>query len=106
MVKSIYGTFRNIIYCALFSIYIQNNEFMSSNIVTNPYQKNLDQISLYLCELRFAKNKTQMEASKEMGLHRNSLLRIENSKNFTIKTLLLLADYYSLQPSEILSIID
>jgi transcriptional regulator with XRE-family HTH domain len=39
-------------------------------------------------------------------LHRNTLLRVENSQNYTIKTLLKLADYYGIQPSEIMSIID
>jgi len=59
-----------------------------------------------LRELRFGENKTQMEVGEESGLHRNTLLRVENSKNFTILTLLKIADYYGMQPSEIISIID
>jgi len=73
---------------------------------TNIHQKHLELISAYLRELRFGENKTQMEVGEKSGLHRNTLLRVENSKNFTILTLFQLADYYGMQPSEIMSIID
>lgn len=72
----------------------------------NIHQKHLELISAYLRELRFGENKTQMEVGEKSGLHRNTLLRVENSKNFTILTLFQLADYYGMQPSEIMSIID
>jgi len=73
---------------------------------TDLHHKHFDLISAYLRELRFGEYKTQMEVGEESGLHRNTLLRVENSKNFTILTLFQLADYYNIQPSEILSIID
>ncbi len=73
---------------------------------TDLHQKHIDLISAYMRELRFEEFKTQIEVSKESGLHRNTLLRVENSQNYTIKTLLKLADYYGIQPSEIMSIIN
>jgi len=73
---------------------------------TDKNHRHLELISAYLRELRFGENKTQMEVGEESGLHRNTLLRVENSKNFTILTLFQLADYYGMQPSEIISIID
>lgn len=74
--------------------------------INNIHKKNLELISAYLRELRFGENKTQVEVGEDSGLHRNTLLRVENSKNFTILTLFQLADYYGMQPSEIISIID
>ncbi len=73
---------------------------------TDKHHRHLELISAYLRELRFGEHKTQLEVGEESGLHRNTLLRVENSKNFTILTLFQLADYYGMQPSEIISIID
>lgn len=79
---------------------------MSAKLIANQHEKNFSLISAYLRELRFSEYKSQKEVGNESGLHRNTLLRVENSKNFTILTLFQLADYYGMQPSEIISIID
>ena len=79
---------------------------MPTKSANKEYQKHFDLIGAYLRELRLSENKTQVEAGDESGLHRNTLLRVENSKNFTIVTLFQLAEYYGMQPSEILSIIE
>ncbi len=90
-----------------YSVFISNViAIMPTKSVNNRYQKHFDLISAYLRELRSSENKTQVEVGDESGLHRNTLLRVENSKNFTIVTLFQLADYYGMQPSEIISIID
>ena len=69
-------------------------------------KKRFEKISNYLKELRINENLTQLEVSQETGLHHNTLIRVENAKNFTIRTLFLLADYYQLSPAEILSLLD
>jgi len=61
----------------------------------------LQQISIYLRELRLNSGYTQKMVCDEIDLHYNSLVRMENSKNFTILSLFELAEYYDIPISEI-----
>jgi len=77
------------------------------NIKPIPKQKKrFEKISNYLKELRINENLTQLEVSQETALHHNTLIRVENAKNFTLNTLFLLADFYQLSPAEILEVLD
>lgn len=79
---------------------------MSKKPIPQHHQKRLEILSAYIRELRFGEGMTQNLVGQEIDLHLNSIIRIENSKNFTILTLFELADYYEIPASEILSIID
>jgi len=70
------------------------------------HQIRLSTISQFLREIRFSEGMTQLEVSKEMDLHLNTLKRAENGKNMTILTLFELADFYEIEASELLSILD
>ena len=61
----------------------------------------LKRISIYLKEIRFNLGLTQEMVCEEIDLHPNSLVRMENSKNFTILSLFELAEYYDIPISEI-----
>jgi len=67
-------------------------------------QKRLDTIACYLRELRLNENLSQKEV--ESGLHRNTISRVENARNFNILSLFEIADFFSLSPAEILSILN
>jgi len=79
---------------------------MNAKQIPEHQQKRLQQISTFLKELRLNNNQTQFEVSRETGIHPNTLIRIESSKNFTVIKLLLLAEQYQISPAELLSIID
>ncbi len=79
---------------------------MNTKQIPDQQQKKLQQISCFLKELRINNYLTQLEVSKETGIHPNTLIRIENSKNFTVIKLLLLAELYQISPTDLLSIID
>lgn len=66
----------------------------------------LELLSTYLQQIRISSNLTQKEAAVGTGLNRNTIIRIENSKNFSIHTLLILADFYELSPADLLSILN
>lgn len=70
------------------------------------HQKRLSELGIYLRELRFNENMTQAEVCEELNLHHNTLTRIENGCNFEITTLLLIADFYEVDASTLLSIWD
>jgi transcriptional regulator with XRE-family HTH domain len=80
--------------------------YMNTKSVPEEQLKQLYGISNYLKELRINENMTQLEVSHETGLHRNTMLRVESSKNFTLLTFLLLADFYNISPSQLFSILD
>ncbi len=69
-------------------------------------QKKFEAIGTYLREIRLNENMSQGEVAIETGLSRNTISRIETSKNFSLITFLILSDLYQLTPSEILSILD
>jgi len=71
--------------------------------ISPEYQKRLNTIACYLRELRLNENLSQQEV--EAGIHRNSLSRIENSRNYTVISLFQICDFYGIEPSELLSII-
>ncbi len=79
---------------------------MKTKPITKNHQKKLEAIATYFRELRLNENITQGEVSRETGLNRNTIYRIETSKNFSVLTLLILSDLYHLSPSEIFSILD
>jgi transcriptional regulator with XRE-family HTH domain len=79
---------------------------MNAKQIPEHQQKQLQKISCFLKELRINNYLTQLEVSKETGIHPNTLIRIENSKNFTLIKLLLLAELYQISPANLLSILD
>lgn len=79
---------------------------MNAKQIPEYQQKKLQKISCFLKELRINNYLTQLEVSRETGIHPNTLIRIENSKNFTVIKLLLLAELYQISPAELLSILD
>ena len=66
----------------------------------------LKNLSVFIRELRINFGYTQEEVSKELNMHRNTLVRIENSRNFTIKQLLELSDFYEIPVYELLQDIE
>lgn len=79
---------------------------MMTNNNHNKFDKRLYAVSSYFKELRYSENLTQAEVGIKTGLHRNTILNIENSKNFEIATFFRLCDFYEISATEILSIID
>ena len=71
--------------------------------ITPENKKKLDALAGYLKSLRLCEGLNQTEIE---GFHYNTISRIENSKNFTVVKLFELANFYSLKPSELLSIIE
>ena len=79
---------------------------MNTHNIQRRFQNNIAVVSNYFKELRFSENLTQEQVGIEAGLHRNTILNIENSKNYEILTLFQLCDFYDITPSELLSILD
>jgi len=76
---------------------------MSTTLQKN-HQKILNIVGTYLRNLRYAENLTQNKVSEETGLHRNTLGNIEGSKNCSLKTILILCDFYQISPAYLFSI--
>jgi transcriptional regulator with XRE-family HTH domain len=70
--------------------------------IPDQHQKRLDSISIYLRELRFAEGMTQSEVCEELGLglHKNTLQRVEDGYNMNLTTLFEIADFYGIPISE------
>ena len=79
---------------------------MKPEQIPEHHQKRLDRLSLYLRELRYSEGKTLMELSEHLDIHRNTIQRVETSKNTTLQTLFELVDFYGIQVSELLSVLD
>ena len=79
---------------------------MNTKRIPDHHKKRLYLISKFLKELRINNYLTQLEVSQETGIHCNTLIRIENSKNFSVLKLLLLAEKYQISPSELFSVLD
>jgi transcriptional regulator with XRE-family HTH domain len=79
---------------------------MNTKSISIENQKRLDILSIYLRELRLNECMNQSEVATDTGLHLNTLIRVENAKNFTILTLFELADFYRMKPSELLTIFE
>jgi transcriptional regulator with XRE-family HTH domain len=71
---------------------------MSGKTITDNHRQRLLELSMFLRELRINSGFNQSEVS---SLHRNTLMRIENSHNFNIISLFELADFYDISVSEI-----
>ena len=79
---------------------------MKTQQVPEHHHKRLDTLGIYLRELRYSEGKTILQLSEHLDIHRNTIQRAETSKNMTLQTLFVLADFYSIRVSELLSIID
>ena len=77
---------------------------MSCKPIPEQHQKKLNIIATYLRELRLNEGLTQRELSLSMNLHRNTVIRAENSKNLTLLTFFELADALDINPKELLDI--
>ncbi len=64
-------------------------------------KKRLEEIGLLLHELRLNECMTQKELSDNIDLHRNTIIRIENSKNVTLISLFEIIDYYNINLCEL-----
>lgn len=78
---------------------------MPKEPISKQYQKNLDTIGIYLCELRFSDGLTQAELAEQANLHRNTILRAEKGQA-SLVTLFKLADVFEICPTDLISIID
>jgi transcriptional regulator with XRE-family HTH domain len=74
---------------------------MKTKPISEEQCKRLKNLSTFLRELRFNENMTQKEVCHEINLHRNTLVRIENSHNFNIISLFELADFYDIPINQI-----
>jgi len=79
---------------------------MRTKTAHKKFEKQRFAVSRYFRELRYAEQLSQSEVGAGTGLSRNTILNIENSKNFEILTLFRLCEYYQIPASELLSIID
>ena len=82
------------------SIYGKLNP-MPRNLLTDQNRKRLEYLSTFLRELRINNNLTQEELSRNLNLHRNSIIRAENNHNITLLTLFELADALNISLSEL-----
>ena len=71
--------------------------------ITQENKKKLDALASYLKSLRLCYGLNQSEIE---GFHYNTISRIENSKNYSIQTLLCICEIYDIKPSELMSILD
>jgi transcriptional regulator with XRE-family HTH domain len=69
--------------------------------VSEQHQKRLDNIAIYLRELRFSEGLSQKELSQILNLHRNTIQRAENGHNLTLLTVFELADVLDISPLEL-----
>jgi len=74
---------------------------VASKPIPKHHMKRLEYLGTYFRELRFADGLTQKEVSEEIDLNLNTILRIENSENYTLLTLFSLADNYEIDVHEV-----
>jgi len=79
---------------------------MKSKEIPEHNRKRLETIGNYLREYRFNEGLTQQEISENTHLHRNSIVRAENGKNYTLLSLFELTDFYQINTNELFSGID
>jgi transcriptional regulator with XRE-family HTH domain len=63
--------------------------------------KRLSYLSTYLRELRLNENLTMDELSQQMNLHKNTILRAENSHNLTLISVFKFADEFNIPVHEL-----
>jgi DNA-binding XRE family transcriptional regulator len=71
---------------------------MSRKSTTDENRQKLLELSTFLREYRINSGYTQAQVS---NLHRNTMIRIENSHNFNVISLFKLADFYNISISQI-----
>ena len=74
---------------------------MPLNPLTDQNRKRLEYLGTFLRELRINSNLTQEKLSRNLNLHRNSIIRAENAKNLTLLTVFELADSLDISLSEL-----
>jgi len=79
---------------------------MNTKSISEQHKKQLEEIGHYLKNLRLDESLSQLELSEHLSLHQNTIQRIEVGSNATLLTIFELADFYGLQPSELMSILD
>ena len=82
------------------SIYGKLNP-MPLNPLTDQNRKRLEYLGTFLRELRINSNLTQEKLSRNLNLHRNSIIRAENNHNITLLTVFELADALDISLSEL-----
>ena len=88
----------------LHSIYVKRP--MKPEPIPEHHQNRIDTVSIYLRELRYSEGKTLLEISEFLGIHRNTVQRVETSHSVTLLTLMKFADFYEISVSELLSVIE
>jgi len=74
---------------------------VSRKQIPDQHRKRLETLSTFLRELRFNEGLTQHELSKNLNLHRNTIIRAENAQNLTLISLFELADALNINPKEL-----
>jgi transcriptional regulator with XRE-family HTH domain len=69
--------------------------------ISDQNSKRLSYLSTYLRELRLNENLTMDELSQQMNLHKNTILRAENSHNLTLISVFKLADEFNIPVHEL-----
>jgi transcriptional regulator with XRE-family HTH domain len=74
---------------------------MLKKSISDQNSKRLSYLSSYLRELRLNENQTMEEQSKQMHLHKNTILRAENSHNLTLISVFKFADEFNIPVYEL-----
>lgn len=74
---------------------------MTNKTIPEHQLKRLEKLSTFLRELRYTQGMSQMEVSKLVNLHRNSIVRAENAENITLISIFELADALDICPKEL-----
>jgi len=74
---------------------------MSNKPITDQNLKRLENLSIFLRELRLNEGLTQRELSQNLNLHRNTIHRAENARNITLLSLFELADALEISPTDL-----
>jgi transcriptional regulator with XRE-family HTH domain len=79
---------------------------MANKPIPEHQLKRLEYISIFLRELRLNDGLTQEELCQHLNLHRNTVIRAENSGNLTLMTIFTLADALNVSPKELFADIE
>lgn len=74
---------------------------MNTKTISEQNLKRLKYIGIFLKNLRMNDGLTQQEVGMQTNLHRNTIHRVENSKNITLLSLMELCDYYNISLAEL-----
>ena len=70
------------------------------------YNQKFELLGYFLKEIRYQLILTQADVCEAIGIHVNTISKIENGKNFTMHTFYLLCDHYQVKPSELIALIE